>query len=118
MNFSYKPKPRDLILQKYNGRCAYCGVELSKNWHIDHIEPLRRGEKPYRRELDNIENYNPCCAACNISKSTFTLDQWRRELYLKYDRLYRDSSQFRLLVRFRIIDTIGFDGLFYFEKYG
>ena len=29
---------RELIFNKYNGKCAYCGCELKKGWHIDHIE--------------------------------------------------------------------------------
>ena len=31
-------KERELIFNKYNGKCAYCGCELKKGWHIDHIE--------------------------------------------------------------------------------
>jgi predicted restriction endonuclease len=33
---------RQLIFEKYDGRCAYCGCELQKGWHEDHIEPIIR----------------------------------------------------------------------------
>lgn len=36
---------RKLIFDKYGGRCAYCGCELLKGWHVDEIEPCRRKYK-------------------------------------------------------------------------
>jgi len=36
---------RNLIFNKYGGRCAYCGCELEKGWHVDEIEPVRRKMK-------------------------------------------------------------------------
>ena len=38
-------KKRELIFNKYNGRCAYCGCELQKGWHIDELLPVRRNRK-------------------------------------------------------------------------
>lgn len=38
-------KDRDIIFNKYGGRCAYCGCELIKGWHVDHIEPVNRLQK-------------------------------------------------------------------------
>jgi len=35
-------KDRQIIFQKYGGRCAYCGFELGKGWHVDELEPCRR----------------------------------------------------------------------------
>ncbi len=40
-----KKQQRDLVFNKYNGLCAYCGTELQKGWHIDEIEPVRRNRK-------------------------------------------------------------------------
>ena len=37
-----KKKDRQLIFEKYGGRCAYCGCELTKSFHVDEIEPVRR----------------------------------------------------------------------------
>lgn len=36
---------RQLIFNKYGGRCAYCGCELQKGWHVDHASPVRRIKK-------------------------------------------------------------------------
>lgn len=38
-------KDRALIYGKYNGRCAYCGCELQKGWHVDELLPVRRRYK-------------------------------------------------------------------------
>lgn len=40
-----KKSERELVFNKYGGRCAYCGCELQKGWHIDHHEPVRRKTK-------------------------------------------------------------------------
>lgn len=36
---------RQKVFDKYGGRCAYCGCELQKGWHVDEIEPVRRRYK-------------------------------------------------------------------------
>ena len=41
LNFMTK-KDRQIVFDKYNGKCSYCGCELTKGWHVDHIEPIVR----------------------------------------------------------------------------
>lgn len=38
-------KDRETIFNKYGGRCAYCGCELEKGWHVDEIKPCVRKYK-------------------------------------------------------------------------
>lgn len=38
-------KQRELIFNKFGGKCAYCGVELVKGWHVDELLPCRRKYK-------------------------------------------------------------------------
>ncbi len=40
-----KKSQREQIRLKYNNRCAYCGCELTKGWHVDEILPCRRKYK-------------------------------------------------------------------------
>ena len=115
------PKEKRLkVFEKFNGKCAYCGnaIEYSK-MHIDHITPKFRGWSNSELEkfdiikgTDNIENLNPSCISCNTSKSTFTIDKWRKEIQLKHDRLLRDNSSYRLLNRFGLIK---FNNIIVFE---
>lgn len=64
---------RETLFKKYKGKCAYCGCDLKKGWHADHIEPIVRDwinggcEKP---ENHNLENMNPSCPSCNILKGS------------------------------------------------
>lgn len=116
---------REEVYRKYKGKCAYCGVEIKyENMHIDHIVPIYR--KSTYAELDrcgikrgsggDIENLNPSCPTCNLSKSTFTLENWRNEISLKIDRIRRDSTNFRLLENYNLINVISRNVIFYFEK--
>lgn len=73
---------RAAIFKSYKEKCAYCGQNLQQRaMHIDHIIPTNMGicqdqeVQKYLAELENsgfvvdcIENYQPACSACNISK--------------------------------------------------
>lgn len=81
---------REKVFNKYNGKCAYCGCELVKGWHVDHKDPIRRlseynsdkrrfvnnGNSMYP-ERDCMDNYMPACASCNINKHSSDLDGFR-----------------------------------------
>jgi 5-methylcytosine-specific restriction endonuclease McrA len=46
-------KQRDLIFKKFDGRCAYCGCELTKGWHVDEIMPVHRKRKYIKAGWDS-----------------------------------------------------------------
>ena len=88
-------KDRQLIFDKYKGKCAYCGCDLQKGWHVDEIEPVRRNHKwnsekrRYEIDKDNpmmhperlhIDNQNPSCASCNINKHSESLEDFRKAI--------------------------------------
>jgi 5-methylcytosine-specific restriction endonuclease McrA len=107
---------RKIIYKKFNGHCAYCGCELN-NFQIDHIIPLKRHIKKSKTELNTIDNFNPVCKSCNASKSTLSLEKWRKEIRLKLKRIYRDNSIYRILLRFGLIEKKDIEVIFYFEKF-
>jgi len=37
-----KKADREIVFNKYDGKCAYCGDQLVKGWHVDEIEPCVR----------------------------------------------------------------------------
>jgi len=118
----WKKGIRISVWNKYNKRCAYCGIKLQYDkMQIDHITPIHRGTLQSQLNVlkgkNTIENYNPSCKSCNSSKSTYTVENWRYEISQKKDRLLRDSSTFRLLNRFKLITTRDKKVLFYFEKH-
>ena len=108
---------RQLIFDKYNGKCAYCGCELIK-MSIDHIEPLRRDldfRYKDKKGSDAIENYNPCCYSCNSSKCSLTLEEFRKQIEGRHEFLLKYSSEYRSMVRFNRIQINTEQVKFYFE---
>lgn len=57
-----------LVLQ--DGKCAYCGVLLGDDFHVDHRMPVSRGGS------DEIENLCCACPPCNLRKSTMTAEEF------------------------------------------
>lgn len=116
-----KKEVRIEVFNKFNQKCAYCGCLISfEKFHIDHIKPIFRGYKDgeigIQKGTNTIENLNPSCASCNSSKSTFSIEKWRKELELKASRIRRDSSTFRILERFNLVAQVNEKVFFYFEK--
>ena len=111
-------KERELIFEKYNGKCAYCGCELKKGWHVDHLEPIVRNwrngtcEKP---ENENLENYNPSCASCNIQKNSYTLEQFRENIKQFVNSLNQYSTQYKFAKKYGLVKEIEIEVKFYFE---
>lgn len=58
------------LLSRHRGLCAYCGIQPATQ--RDHIIPIARGG------TDSIGNILPVCAACNMSKATSFVVEWRR----------------------------------------
>ena len=70
---AYSEAEVNLVYDRTNGRCFYCGVQLSfKNygkvgekgaWEIDHFIPIASNgaHQPY--------NWVPACVECNTAKS-------------------------------------------------
>lgn len=61
------------IYRDQDGRCVYCGADLSDGYQTDHIVPLIRGGS------NDPSNIQLTCARCNRTKGAKTHDE-----YLKY----------------------------------
>lgn len=107
------------VFDKYRGKCAYCGCELQKGWHVDHIEPIVRNwnegtcEKP---ENHKLQNFNPSCASCNIQKSSLTMEQFRAQIKQFINSLNQYSTQYKFAKRYGLICETEIEVKFYFEK--
>jgi len=129
---------RQKIFDKYGGKCAYCGCELGKFWHIDEIEPVRRGFEYIKDELGNsiwengkwatkpimlhpermnIENQNPACASCNINKHSDSLEDFRKAIKKYVESLNLYSTQYKIAKRYGLIQETGIEVKFYFETF-
>lgn len=114
---------RAQVRSMFDGRCAYCGELLAARWHADHFEPVMRGVGSYwsglpaaRMENHRIDNMMPSCAPCNISKATFSIDQWRLIIAGHVAVLDRNQPTYRLAKKYGLIAEMQKTVEFYFER--
>ncbi|ABS45686.1 MULTISPECIES: HNH endonuclease [Yersinia pseudotuberculosis complex] len=129
-----KKKQRELLRLKFGGKCAYCGHPLPlTGWHADHIEAVYRNcewkYKPNGRRylgsgtgmanphLDCETNQVPACAPCNLFKSTFSVEQFRKKIMTQVDVTRRASRSFRTAEAFGQLIATPTPVIFYFEQY-
>ncbi|HDD2122794.1 TPA: HNH endonuclease [Salmonella enterica] len=129
-------KQREKLRMKFGGRCAYCGCELpEKGWHADHVQAvLRKSEQcmkaaekgifrlkttgeVFRPAADCPENLFPSCAPCNLLKTTYSLEMFRKQVSLQVERGHRSSVNFRTAERFGLISVVNKPVVFWFEQY-
>ncbi len=97
---------RQAVLEKYGGRCAYCGRTLTAGrkgdtaFQVDHLHPRYLGGG------DELDNLVPACQLCNRYKVTYNVEQLREQLSLIPSRLERQSN-YRLAVAHELILPTG-----------
>lgn len=132
----YKKK-RQTVYEKYDGHCAYCGEQIAiKDMQIDHIIPqlnwiwifknLINGSTAHHipyflnhltiDDLHHIDNLNPACRVCNKWKSTYHIELFRSELQEQTKRLKLRSSNYRIAMKYGLIEEKNIKTEFYFEK--
>ena len=124
---------RQIVYDKYGGRCAYCGSEITlKDMQVDHIIPKQNflwHLKNHHKipaflshltidDCEHIDNKFPSCRTCNKWKSVYDLETFREEISKQPERLMRDSAQYRMARRYMLVAETKQDVIFYFEKHG
>lgn len=121
-----KNRDRELIYNKYEGKCAYCGTKLQKGWHVDELMPCRRNYKmegerwihdgTYEHpERLTIDNQMPSCPSCNINKHSGNLEQFRQLIEGLITSLNRDSTQYKIAKRYGLVEEKPKAVVFFFE---
>ena len=109
-----KPIPksiREQVYQKFDGHCAYCGCKLEyKDMQVDHVKSVF-----YYNGTNDIDNLLPSCRMCNFYKSTFTLEEFRKNLQTLHERLQK-TFIYRLALKYGLIEEHKKKIKFYFEK--
>jgi len=123
-----RKQEREIIYSKCNGRCAYCGTNLEKGWHVDELLPIRRN---YRYDSKNgrflhdgssmhperltVENQMPSCPSCNINKHSNSLEEFRNLISNFVNSLNERSTQYKIAKRYRLVVETPRPVVFYFE---
>jgi hypothetical protein len=99
------------IYKKYDGHCAYCGIDIDfANMQIDHIDPRRYPDR------DSMENLNPACPICNNWKHCDNLESFRRSIQCQVRKCRDYSRNFRMAERYGLVEEIKRPIVFYFER--
>jgi 5-methylcytosine-specific restriction endonuclease McrA len=115
---------RQMVYNKYNGHCAYCGIEIKyKDMQVDHIK-AKSTNKPIRRDIygnyvypadNDFVNLNPSCRRCNHYKRAESLEVFRNMIKTINTRIH-EKYIVKVAEDFGIVQYQIWDGLFYFEK--
>ena len=110
---------REAVFNKYGGRCAYCGCELSlRTMQVDHIKAVYASSlvnNGVETQDDNLENLNPSCRQCNFYKGTLNIEQFRDKIKTTLYETCQNTFQAKLAKKLGMMKVVQFDK-FYFEK--
>ena len=125
-------KDREIVKQKFDGKCAYTGTELKDDWRVDHVRPIIRNwwTNTATFEKDhNLDNMFPSQKIVNHYKGSLDLETFRT-WYLgglhdrlkklpKKPKVKKSIKRKRYLLEvaelFNISESKPFSGKFYFE---
>ena len=102
---------RKAVWQKYGGRYAYCGCEITiKEMQVDHVKPKRIGGS------NDMDNFNPSCRLCNHYKRAMSLEEFRTWALGDLVGRLRKIYIVRVAEKYGMITINNYDKKFYFEK--
>lgn len=113
---------RQLVHEKYDGHCAYCGCKISfKEMQVDHVVSkfhfkFKIANKYTNVDLNDMENLRPSCRVCNKWKSSHSLEQFRKEIGEQLNRLNEYNANFRFAKKYGLVEETPHPIIFYFEK--
>ena len=114
-------KKRMQVYKKYGGHCAYCGCELEyKDMQVDHIKSLyihsdRRSDMDWNA-INDVGNLMPSCRQCNFYKNTGDIEYLRKRLADDLVRNLRKPFDYRLAIKYGLVEEHIHPIVFYFEK--
>ena len=93
---SIAKQTKNMMLKKYNGRCAYCGCELRRgSVTVDHVVPKSKGGT-----LSN-NNTKPSCIICNKLKASMSLDEFRNHLMREVRNKTKNAAAIQKKYKFK-----------------
>ena len=124
-------KNRELVNNRFGGKCAYTGTDLLPDWQVDHVNPVVRNwwdNTSLSPENHNIDNLLPAQRVVNHYKHSMDLEQFRefmKDFHLRIAKLPKNPKVQKSIRRkaymleiaglFGITPDKAFSGKFYFE---
>ena len=101
---------RGLIFNKYGGKCAFCGTDLEKGWHISPLIPSEiviTDEGRLRKSNDEIGNKLPSCKSCDLSRiqlsygeKTMTVEHFKKSIWFSFNQMLKSNPDYKKDIRF------------------
>lgn len=120
---------REIVYNKFYGECAYCGCKIRLNkkasgkmlpvMQIDHFEPLQRTVDKSEEEtarLEHIDNKMPACPTCNLFKTTYDIEMFRKCLEDQLRIELANCTRFKRMLKYGLIEVVEKPVVFYFER--
>lgn len=76
------------LMHEQDGRCAYCGIGIEHEYHVEHKTPLSRGGD------NSANNIQLTCPTCNLRKHVKTDEEFKKMLDAQ-NRMCHNSSNLR-----------------------
>ena len=112
-------RQREAVFNKYGGRCAYCGCELTlRTMQVDHIKAVYASSlenNGVETQDDSLDNLNPSCRQCNFYKGTLDIEQFRKKIMTTLYETCQNTFQAKLAKKLGMLTVKQFDK-FYFER--
>lgn len=86
-----KKADRQIVFDKYKGRCAYCGEPLQKGWHVDEVDPVIR---VYKTIPSHYRNKNTKLPLTKEEKSLPEGQEWIDTIERVPDRRVLDRIEY------------------------
>jgi 5-methylcytosine-specific restriction endonuclease McrA len=113
---------RERLFAMFGGRCAYCGCELQKGWHADHVDPVLRGvgkavhgNPAHHMDRHRTDNLFPSCPPCNLDKGQQSIESYREWIKTHLGSLHRKSI-YKSVLRHGLIVETDAPVVFHFER--
>ncbi len=104
------------VYYKYDGRCAYCGAEITLElMQVDHIVPKSTENRQKDVDTDQEVNYNPSCQWCNAYKGAMSVEEFRQSLET-LDRRMQNFFGCKVAERYGLITFHPHPIQFYYES--
>lgn len=78
---------------------------------------LKATGEVFNESANCLENLFPACAPCNLLKTTYSLEMFRKQISLQVERARKSSMNFRTAERFGQISIVEKPIVFWFEQY-
>ena len=117
---------RQSVYNKYGGRCAYCGKEITyKEMQVDHLFPKCLAhlytsswsiltDNLIGESVEDFSNLMPSCRRCNHYKRAYRLEEFRDMMVTIHKRI-AENYICKVGLDYGIIIIKPFSGKFYFE---